>query len=116
MRYSQKCLGKKNTMKTVFFLILIFVLTPYSQELVTAPVDSLSAINKISADSISHALTADSLSVEKISVATDSSNSQKPAAKLNKRNYNHREQVIFGTAMMAFLAIVITTVQNMNPN
>jgi hypothetical protein len=103
-------------MKTVFFFTLIFVLTAYSQEQVKAPVDSLLTTSEISANSISPALAADSLSVEKKSVATDSSNRVIPAVKLTKRNYNHREQVIFGTAMMAFLAIVITTVQNMNPN
>lgn len=104
------------TIKTFIFVILIFASTAFSQELVAAPVDSISIVEEESMDSIETASTKDSLSITKKTVAEDSINTEKPAAKLNKRNYNHREQMIFGTAMMAFLAIILTTVQSMNPD
>jgi hypothetical protein len=100
----------------IIFVTLILTSTAFSQELARAPVDSISIIKEESTDSIETALTTDSLIGKKNIVAADSINKEKPAAKLNKKNYNHREQMIFGTAMMAFIAIILTTVQNMNPD
>jgi hypothetical protein len=35
--------------------------------------------------------------------------------KLVKREYNHRQQIILAVGMMAFIAIMMTTAQSMNP-
>ena len=36
--------------------------------------------------------------------------------KLRKRKYNYRQQVILAVGMMAFIAIMMTTAQSLNPN
>jgi hypothetical protein len=116
MRYSQNCLGKHMTIKTILFATLILASVAFSQERLKPPVDSISIIKEDSTDSIETASATDSLFKTKNTVAADSLNTEKPVAKLTKRDYNHREQMIFGTAMMAFLAIILTTVQSMNPD
>ena len=50
----------------------------------------------------------------KSGLAPDSSDLKRPT--VNKRSYNHREQIVFATVMMAFIAIVFTTAQNWNPD
>jgi hypothetical protein len=104
------------TIKTIVFVTFTLAFTAFSQESVNAPGDSVSTVRQDSADSTETVSTTDSLNVPENNVATDSLNIEKPATKLNKRSYNHREQIIFGSAMMAFLAIILTTVQNWNPD
>lgn len=36
--------------------------------------------------------------------------------KIHKRKYNHREQIIFASVMMFFIAIVIASADNWNPD
>lgn len=38
-----------------------------------------------------------------------------PTLAVTKKKYNHREQIVFATIMMLFIAVVISSAQNWNP-
>lgn len=92
----------------LFFQMQIFAETPNN-----IPVDSIKN-NSGNISSLPTSSSADS-TTEK-TMLTDSSNTQKSSVKLNKRNYNHKDQVIFAAGMMAFIAIIFASVQNWNPD
>ncbi|NLD94247.1 MAG: hypothetical protein GX639_16440 [Fibrobacter sp.] len=39
-----------------------------------------------------------------------------PTLAVSKKNYNHREQIVFASFMMVFIAVVIASAQNWNPD
>jgi len=39
-----------------------------------------------------------------------------PTLAVSKKKYNHREQIVFATIMMLFIAVVISSAQNWNPD
>jgi hypothetical protein len=39
-----------------------------------------------------------------------------PTLAVSKKKYNHREQIVFASIMMVFIAVVISSAQNWNPD
>ncbi len=111
----------------VFFAILFGVCVllhaqTATQQPVSSAADSVpktAAPDTMSAPVLSVADTTDLLSD---SVATPSTASlvidtiKSPTLAVSKKNYNHREQIVFASLMMLFIAVVIASAQNWNPD
>ena len=101
-------------MKVIYTVIIIISLQIYGfpQEQNSATVDSISK-SKTDSSVVNKSFGSD----VKEELLKDSSNNVKsPSVKLNKKYYNHKNQVIFATGMMAFIAIILASVQNWNPD
>lgn len=53
---------------------------------------------------------------QSISDADTAAAAKSGTLKISKRKYNHREQILFASVMMAFIAIIISSAQNWNPD
>jgi len=87
-----------------FVFLILFQAAVYSQQSDSTLIDTTTV--HVSTDSLVSARNAINKNVK----------TEKPSIKLAKKRYNHKEQVIFAAGMMAFLAIVLSTVQMWNPD
>ncbi len=117
--------------KSVFYILLLLQLSVFAQDQSKPQNDS--ALKAAKPDSVLVSKENDSSMVSKLTdstkkieltdtnstplaIVSGDSAKTKPEIKLNKKKYNHREQVIFATGMMAFIAVILATVQNWNPD
>lgn len=112
--------------KVFFALIFGICVIVQSQTVTQKPLSSVT-------DSVSMATVRDTMSAPVLSVAdttlqpvdtvvTPSTTSlvidtiKSPTLAVSKKKYNHREQIVFATIMMVFIAVVISSAQNWNPD
>jgi hypothetical protein len=107
-------------------LIFIICVTVQAQTVTQQPMQSV-------ADSVEKVIAPDTMSAPVQSIAdtirqpvdtvvTPSTASlvidtiKSPTLAVSKKKYNHREQIVFATIMMLFIAVVISSAQNWNPD
>lgn len=118
-------------LKLVFYVVLLLQVSTFAQNQSSLQNDS--AVMRSKSDSVLVNKTTDSSMVSKLTdsvekeevidsnstpnaIVSGDSAKTKPEMKLSKKKYNHREQVIFASGMMAFIAVILATVQNWNPD
>jgi hypothetical protein len=118
-------------LKFVFYILLLLQLSVFAQS--QSESQKKSAVIAAKADSVLVDKSKDSSTVSKLidtttkvdvtdsnstpnAIVSGDSAKVKPEIKLSKKRYNHREQVVFAAGMMAFIAVILGTVQNWNPD
>lgn len=131
MLFFRNYLDEKMKLKFAFYMLLLLQLSVFAQSQNEPQTDS--ALTAAKPDSVLVSKENDSLLVSKLTDSTEKmeltdtssapqaivsgdSAKVKPEMKLNKKRYNHREQVVFAAGMMAFVAVILATVQNWNPD